>query len=1702
MGVHYGPQYIRTSIKQNPTALLATADTVEDLLKSVPSEQRKALLVDVSTTERGIWATTRGNKGSVEHGRAFVKRVAAKYHRQAQAHGGNTHVFAIVDNELWRPELKRQTVNRRKEKAVDSGMNVRVRLDSFTTEPKFISTASLKIQCDTFPDPTSSTVDLKKADGIIFWSLTPRVTFVMAKSEADTLAFLVCRQGFLLHVPLDPSSTLLYSKDSDWILNLPPEFCHRRIFVDMSIPDSTQDPANKLNIAPRRGSARPQCSSLCLIDTMVLGWDGEKLIIAGILAGGDYFPGGLPSVAFKKAFNTYKECLSRKFWEGQELGVVLGRFRAIKKVEKLSDTFVKAIEELRNNMPAIFALLEKDEGERFNKFDCAGDQASPSDHSVPIKFPPKSRRFTRGKSPGEQIFPKGTQVAPAPRSQPLFEVPPDAWAPPSEWFFGNSVYQPARAQNAKTPARQFLCQPRESIASLKSTKDAMVGPGKRPYEKRFNRLVKLRRKESRRVARAPASVQSAVLGFPLWESFDWNKPPERGHPLQKKPGPEPTRAAAPPVEPTHTATSTQAKPAQAKKSSTSKSTLAGKEYSGRTRRCEFTKSLREQLPPSPDGKRKHRSAEFFSDLMRVQVVIGSIEAKVYQPCVRNYVTLFTDNDWKIMAASKFGNELRKRVTGVFSGLHLDPDYSTKAKRKDQGSFTTNTPIDPVNISPDTHRAYAAGYAKAANPQGGPRFAGATGALMTAVDKTRAAGLTLGAHPQFGVHYEGVVSSIVRAILGWKDKLPYVLAEYGKHLLKPLLKEQGLLSGFHSDDVLLTEKGQQVLLDIVVSALRDTPHPVAEHQAEFQKTLERVDALIGENPDGPHAAFRTVFVKQVYTGCGVRDIYIPWALPTGQQGTLRDLVGVKLTDFSAKHKTRGGGGSGEDDDDDDEDNDDDEDEEEEEGKSEEGGGSRVQFPAAALLPLMHHLLIRSGHTNGIVPTIDSNFIQCTPGYLATILSNPVRVVRDQAKWLYSIVPALVTDHGAPEDRSARYVKIVRLLLGATGDKIFDFDQADPRVKQEWSDDALESVRAIRENCFGSHVAKLEHGPDATFFRADDFRAFGFRLADVLFKVESILSFHEIPAGSWQTDGVHVHLRVMDIRRASEDSRAAGPPNSGASNSIRDSLIRAMRKAKRWHRLGKPPAKRGVLYRSAQTPCQHYVDGVKETFLLSCVEGLSKPRVEGKPRDRMDALEDRLREEATQAGRNADDAVHVKFVPWRELQDVRIVDGEIYVPSLRNDGAFCELLETLQGFSNKKFHTNHSFKRDDLITEFNKRESFWRDMNHALSQCILVASDLGHERPNTIVARVFDRNDVPVLQTVILCKQAPNSILRRGAQLSAELREARANHVKTTLDKNKFEWSPLALARGFPEGRTTASMKLRSTTREARMTVFEQHAEHVLHVTGIENMRESSSIGGDSIDRRLVQEKQVTIELAALPELAKPCHLFSSELRPIIYVAGDSSSSGPNPRGVYFGPAAYNSMHRAFKGLKKSGLEVHLFTVDEFRTSSHCWHLDCRDDQERRNWVKTGTSAEGWAIHRVLLGQGTCTHMPSDRDILGARNCAHVFEHFFAHGLHPFRPEKGEGYRGAGTRRRGGGGSGGSGGGEGGGDDEEHWDHEGKGRESGGSGECEEHWDRKGKGREIAPDVQDEVEDTGDEQEEQQAEYHTFEDEEELEYLDYE
>ncbi|SCZ90594.1 BZ3500_MvSof-1268-A1-R1_Chr9g10891 [Microbotryum saponariae] len=185
----------------------------------------------------------------------------------------------------------------------------------------------------------------------------------MAKSEADTLAFLVCRQGFLLHVPLDPWSTLIYSRDSDWILNLPPEFCHRRILVDMSIPDSTQNPANKLRIAPRRASARPQCSLLCLIDTMVLGWDGEELIIAGILAGGDYIPGGLPSVAFNKAFDTYKECLSRKFWEGQELGVVLGRFRAIKKVEKLSDTFVKAIEELRNNMPAIFALLEMDEGD-------------------------------------------------------------------------------------------------------------------------------------------------------------------------------------------------------------------------------------------------------------------------------------------------------------------------------------------------------------------------------------------------------------------------------------------------------------------------------------------------------------------------------------------------------------------------------------------------------------------------------------------------------------------------------------------------------------------------------------------------------------------------------------------------------------------------------------------------------------------------------------------------------------------------------------------------------------------------------------------------------------------------------------------------------------------------------------------------------------------------------------------------------------------------------------------------------------------------------------------------------------------------------------------------------------------------------------------------------------------------------------------
>ncbi|SCV71050.1 BQ2448_3812 [Microbotryum intermedium] len=204
--------------------------------------------------------------------------------------------------------------------------------------------------------------------------------------------------------------------------------------------------------------------------------------------------------------------------------------------------------------------------------------------------------------------------------------------------------------------------------------------------------------------------------------------------------------------------------------------------------------------------------------------------------------------------------------------------------------------------------------------------------------------------------------------------------------------------------------------------------------------------------------------------------------------------------------------------------------------------KVQFPAVALLPLMHHLLVKCRHMNGIVPTPDMEFLQGTPSYLSTILSNPLRRVNYQADWLRRIIPSLVQDHGEAMTPSSRLASAI--------------------LKPQWADDAIESVKVPQLQCFGSKAASSTRTAEdeiRSFFHAADFKAFGHRLNDVLFDVElRILEPHKIPAGSFQTNGVGLHLGVMDVSRIVATPRSA-PKSSRASTSIRATLVRVFQQA---------------------------------------------------------------------------------------------------------------------------------------------------------------------------------------------------------------------------------------------------------------------------------------------------------------------------------------------------------------------------------------------------------------------------------------------------------------------------------------------------------------------------------------------------------------
>ncbi|SGY38973.1 BQ5605_C003g02114 [Microbotryum silenes-dioicae] len=358
MGIDNGAPFLRQSIAKEPRSLMGTATDPARLLPAIDGDKpktfsslalhcgpdfsasctltyRKALLprshlfcdrllsprllvllIEASTAFRDIWISTVGRK---HRGRSFIDIVIARL-KVLKEEQSSLQVVVILDNAKWRPKLKEATAKERAERSTIAPDNVDVRFSDFRTKPICLSSEEVQVLQERLPQPSAPNVNL---DQIHVWRVGSGITFVMARTEADTYMCASARRGHNIDVRLDSQSTVLWSGDTDWIYGLPARFCRWRIYEERTL----LKPAEELkdvsldtlvvdeSFVAQAGGTRTKRKIFLLVDLLELKQWGtdEALVVAGIVAGGDYLSGGLPGIGLHRTFEKYKSTAHAKF---------------------------------------------------------------------------------------------------------------------------------------------------------------------------------------------------------------------------------------------------------------------------------------------------------------------------------------------------------------------------------------------------------------------------------------------------------------------------------------------------------------------------------------------------------------------------------------------------------------------------------------------------------------------------------------------------------------------------------------------------------------------------------------------------------------------------------------------------------------------------------------------------------------------------------------------------------------------------------------------------------------------------------------------------------------------------------------------------------------------------------------------------------------------------------------------------------------------------------------------------------------------------------------------------------------------------------------------------------------------------------------------------------------------------------------------
>ncbi|SCZ90718.1 BZ3500_MvSof-1268-A1-R1_Chr1-3g02181 [Microbotryum saponariae] len=694
-----------------------------------------------------------------------------------------------------------------------------------------------------------------------------------------------------------------------------------------------------------------------------------------------------------------------------------------------------------------------------------------------------------------------------------------------------------------------------------------------------------------------------------------------------------------------------------------------------------------------------------------------------------------------------------------------------------------------------------------------------------------------------------------------------------------------------------------------------------------------------------------------------------------------------------------------------------------------------LPTQVLLPALHALKIKSGRSQGIGPDFAPEIVTMPLRRTAIILWKGPEVARVLVKWLDGVwIPwaAQRADAQTTNEEIAGAGQRVRemlrrqvdakgvLLRGGGGGEEWVIS---PEWEAQWVAFCEATIHGIfsvatppRSDAPGSDsdsddadadpptkVRKVTAAQsDRSLFKPNSdgvpryLTGKGPLVVLQLFNVE-LFGPHRVPHGQWQTNGHSVQILTLDVAeavleaRSSPDSEAAIVPrqtvyetfdlvtehyptwhSSKNAGPIFRKLIQSLRKIPSVPKTATNP--KGVGHEEQSV---RWVPKRAVKKLPTLPGGMPMiQRVENGREEALQAIFQKatgeVRSNPTRAERGASILCKPKFanLVCRVNRDVVTVGID--------PGTMCPM-----AISSRLYDRNGCPMEDELVL-------YASSVDHALhstqERTRLIDAELGAElrfglqissEPNTAgMPRV-----VPATATPGPAPRAPAPIAPTDA-LAVAATDAHPSHAGPSDDAPSTEW-----LQSEPERQTT----VHNSRVHAKATV-QRLVDQVMSATGVRVVERA--LNGT--------RQQQALDSLRSPELALRDDILSSEPRLFIFFIGVGDSS----RGTVYATYRTNVFLRALvaeiERLKRVGLDILVYYVDEDLTSSLCSNQDCRNEHGHRSRLNDERTVEGSAkpLFRVYQCERGC-QPPVHRDLVAGKNIKFAGLHYLFSDHHPFK-----------------------------------------------------------------------------------------------------